>query len=56
MQLKVISVYKMAKAKTSGNAKAGDTAPQGQQKSKPQAEYQAAYEAQQQADMNDLPF
>ena len=56
MQLKVISVYKMAKAKTSGNAKAGDTAPQGQQKSKPQAEYQAAYEAQQQADMDDLPF
>lgn len=56
MQLKVTSVYKMAKPKSSGTAKGNGTATQGQQKSKPQAEYQAAYEAQQQADMEDLPF
>lgn len=54
--LLVTEMHKMAKAKSSENAKAGGTATQGQPKSKPQAEYQAAYEAQQQADMDDLPF
>lgn len=58
MQLKVISVYKMAKPKSSGTAKGNGTAtqgqPQGQQK--PKTEFQQAYEAQMQADLDNLPF
>lgn len=54
----VTEMRKMAKPKSSGTAKGNGTAtqgqPQGQQK--PKTEFQQAYEAQMQADLDNLPF
>lgn len=53
--LKVSEMRKMAKPAKAGNGtngKSGATA----ERTRPQAEYQAEFEAQQQADLDDLPF
>lgn len=59
MYLKVIEMRKMAKPASSGNKAAksnGGTAPASAQGTQQQADYQSEFYAQQQADMDNLPF
>ena len=58
MYVIVTEMRKMARPKSSGNAggASAQAKEQGGQTQKPKPEYQQAYEAQMQQDMNDLPF